>query len=80
MEIKLKGENRQLAYECLVERYRANISEKRSNWIAHEKHVERANKKINKLFERLHLDSNIHDIKIDFENMTITVTNKEIGG
>lgn len=79
MTIPLEGVNKQLVHEYLVEKFRAELSEKNNHWPAQQKHAERAVKKLDILFARLHLDKDIHNIEIDTANSCIVVTNKILG-
>ncbi|WP_234121149.1 hypothetical protein [Clostridium hydrogenum] len=63
MIIQLTGGNKQLITEYLMEQYKAELSEKNNHWPAQQKHLERAAKKLNILFGRLHLDEQIHSIE-----------------
>lgn len=80
MTIPLEGANKKLVYEYLEEKFRAERSELHNHWIAQQKHMKKASRKLDILFNKLHLDKDIHDIKIDVPNSCVIVTNKEIGG
>lgn len=78
MIIPLEGVNKQLVHEYLVEKFRAELSEKNNHWPAQQKHAKRAATKLDILFTRLHLDRDIHNIEIDAANSCVVVTNKNI--
>lgn len=80
MNIELTGGNRQLLNEYLVEQYKAELSERYNHWPAQQKHLERAAKKLNILFGRLHLDEQIHSIQIDVVNNCVIASNKVFWG